>query len=223
MQSITIDTQPRETGKKATKAVRNAGLVPCVLYGSHTEPVHFAVETLTLRPLIFTTETYRVALAVDGDTHDAIVKDVVFHPVTEQPLHADFLALTAGEALTMTIPVRLEGTPHGVKAGGVLSQSLQELQIRALPKNIPGHVSIDISGLEIGESIHVEEIAFGDTVEVLTDPNRTVASVTAPRALVEEETVEEGVELLEGEGLAPAEGEIEGAEGEAPAAEGEEA
>ncbi len=219
MQTLTLDAQARETGKKATKAVRNAGLVPCVLYGSHTEPVHFAVETLAVRPLLFTTETYRVALAVGGGDHEAILKEVIYHPVTDQPLHIDFLALTAGEALTMTIPVHLEGTPHGVKAGGVLSQSLQDLEIRALPKDIPGHVSIDISGLEIGESIHVEELAVGESVEVLTDPARTIASVTAPRALVEEDETEvEGVELLEGEGLAPVEG-----EGEAPEAEGEEA
>ncbi len=217
MQTITLDAQARETGKKAAKAVRNAGLVPCVLYGSHTEPVHFAVDTLSLRPLIYTTETYRVALAVGGGDHEAILKQVDFHPVTDQPIHVDFLALTAGEALTMTIPVHLEGTPRGVKAGGVLSQSLQELEIRALPKDIPGHVSIDISNLEVGESIHVEELAVGESVEVLTDPHRTIASVTAPRALVEDdETAEEGTALLEGE--APA----LDAEGEAPTAEGEE-
>lgn len=213
MQSITLDAQPRETGKKATKAVRNAGLVPCVLYGSHTEPVHFSVETLALRPLIFTTETYRVSLAVDGEDHEAILKDVVFHPVTEQPLHADFLALTAGEALTMTIPVHLEGTPRGVKAGGVLSQPLQDLEIRALPKDIPGHISIDIAGLDVGESIHVAELAVGEAVEVLTDPDRTVATVTVPRALVEGAEADEAADVLEDEGLAPA------AEGEAPAEE----
>ena len=218
MQSITLEAQPRETGKKAAKAVRTAGLVPCVLYGSHTEPVHFAVETLALRPLIFTTETYRVALAVGGGDHEAILKDVVFHPVTEQPLHADFLALTAGEALTMTVPIHLDGTPHGVKAGGVLSQSLQELQIRALPKDIPGHVSIDVSGLGVGESIHVEELALGDTVELLTDPHRTVATVTVPRAAIEEEAEVEVDALAEGEPMADAE-----TEGEAPDADGDEA
>jgi large subunit ribosomal protein L25 len=208
MQSITLDVQPRETGKKATKAVRNAGLVPCVLYGSHTEPVHFAVETLALRPLIYTTETYRVQLAVDGGEHEAIVKEVVFHPITDQPIHADFQALTAGEALTMVVPVHLEGAPVGVKAGGILSQTLSELEIRALPKDIPGHISIDVSSLQVGESIHVEEIALGDSVEVLTDTSRTVATVTAPRIAVEED--EEAGEALdaplgEAEGEGPAE------------------
>ena len=216
MQSITLDVQPRETGKTATKAVRREGLVPCVLYGVHTDPVHFAVETLALRPLIFTTETYRVALSVDGDDHEAILKQVDFHPVTDQPLHADFLALTAGEMLTMVIPLRLEGTPRGVKAGGILSQPLSALEIRALPKDIPGHVSIDVTTLEVGESLHVEELDLGDAIELLTDPARTIATVTAPKAVAaddEEETVE-GVEGLE---AAPAEGDE--APAEAPADE----
>ena len=187
MQSITLDPQPRETGKKATKAVRNAGLVPCVLYGAHTEPVHFAVETLKLRPLIFTAETYRVGISMDGEDHEAIVKETVFHPITDAPIHVDFLALTKGEALTMTIPIRLEGTARGVKAGGILSQPLNDLTIRALPKDIPGHVSIDISTMDVGESMHVSDLAFGDAIELVTDAQLTVATVTAPRALVEDE------------------------------------
>ncbi len=196
MQSITLDVQPRETGKKATKAVRNAGMVPCVLYGSHLEPVHFAVETLALRPLIHTAETYRVGIAFDGQDHEAIVKETIFHPITDTPIHVDFLALTAGEELTMTIPIRLEGTPRGVKGGGILSQPLNDLTIRALPKDIPGHVSIDISTMDVGESLHVSDLAFGDAIQLVTDDQLTVATVTAPRALVEEEA--EADELLDG-------------------------
>ena len=218
MQSITLDIQPRETGKTATKAVRREGLVPCVLYGSHTEPVHFSVERLALRPLIYTTETYRVAMSAGGEDHEAILKHVDFHPVTDVPLHADFQALTAGEMLTMTIPIHLEGSPRGVKAGGILSQPLNELQIRALPKDIPGHVSIDVSTLEVGESLHVEELALGDAIELLTDPHRTIATVTAPKALGADEPEADEVEVEGLEAVMPAEGE----EGAAPA-EGEEA
>lgn len=211
MQSIQLDVQTRETGKVATKAVRREGLVPCVLYGVHTDPVHFAVETLALRPLIFTTETYRVAISFDGTDHEAILKQVDFHPVTEQPLHVDFLALTAGEALTMTIPIHLEGAPRGVKAGGILSQTLGELQIRALPKDIPGHVSINVTNLEIGESLHVEELALGESVEVLTDPHQTIATVTAPKVAAGDD--EEVAEVAEGLEAPLAEGD-EGAETE---------
>lgn len=206
MQSITLDVQPRETGKVATKAVRREGLVPCVLYGTHTEPVHFATETLSLRPLIFTTETYRVAVSVGGEDYEAILKQVDFHPVTDQPLHVDFLALTPGEDLTMTIPIHLEGTARGVKAGGALSQPLNDLQIRALPKDIPGHVSIDVTALEMGESLHVSDLALGDAITVLTDPERTIASVTAPKVVATDDEEAEGLE-----------GDLEGAE-EAPEA-----
>ena len=217
MQSITLDVRPRETGKKATKAVRNAGLVPCILYGSHTDPVHFAVETLQLRPLIHTAETYRVGFSMDGADHEAIVKETVFHPTTDAPIHVDFLALTKGEALTMTIPIRLEGTPRGVKAGGILSQPLNDLEIRALPKDIPGHVSIDISTLDVGESLHVEELSLGGDIEVLTDPSRTLATVTAPRALVEDEEPEpvEAIEGVEGEELLAEGDDAAAAEGDA--------
>lgn len=217
MQSITLDPRPRETGKKATKAVRREGLVPCVLYGAHTEPVHFAVETLQLRPLIHTAETYRVGISMDGEDHEAIVKETIFHPITDAPIHVDFLALTKGEPLTMTIPIRLEGTPRGVKAGGILSQPLNDLEIRALPKDIPGHVSIDISTMDVGESLHVEELSLGGNIEVLTDPSRTLATVTAPRALVEDDEPE-AVEVLEG-----AEGEELLGEGDEAPAEGDEA
>lgn len=217
MQTITLAAQPRDTGKKATKAVRATGLVPCVLYGSHTEPVHFAVETLELRPLIFTTETYRVEMSVDGETHEAIVKEIAYHPVTDQPVHVDFLALTRGEALTMTVPVHLEGASVGVKAGGVLSQPLTDLEIRALPKDIPGHISVDVSGLEVGESIHVSDLSVGEAIEVLTDAGRTVAVVSAPRAMVEEDAGEvAAADLL-------AEGGLETGEGEDAAAQTDEA
>ena len=215
MQTVHLAPQPRDTGKAATKAVRKAGLVPCVLYGSHTEPVHFSVEALALRPLVFTTETYRVALPIDGEEHEAILKDVDFHPVTDVPLHADFLALTAGELLTMVVPVRLEGTPVGVKAGGVLSQPMNELEIRALPKDIPGHISLDITSLQVGESIHVDELSMPDEIEVLADGARTIAVVSAPRALVEETTDDAIDEIMdadvpvigeEGDDAAPADG-----------------
>ncbi|GAB5534809.1 MAG: hypothetical protein Rubg2KO_10580 [Rubricoccaceae bacterium] len=216
MQSITLPTQPRDTGKKAAKATRREGLVPCVLYGRTTEPVHFAVETLALRPLIFTTETRTVDISLGGEDYNAIVKDITFHPVSEQPTHVDFLALTAGEALTMTVPIQLEGDAPGVKAGGLLSQPLFELTIRSLPKNIPGHVSIDVSHLELGESLHVGNIVLGDDIEVLTDSHRTVVTIVAPRAVVEE-TTEDALDVEGVEGEAPADG--EGAAEEAADAE----
>ena len=185
MTTLNLPATPRETGKKAVKAVRQAGRVPCVLYGPHQEPVHFAVETLTLRPLIHTSETYRVVVKLDGQEYDAIVKDVVFNPVENTPLHVDFQALTKGEKITLTVPVHIEGNAPGVRAGGSLSQPLHEIEVRCIPSDIPGHVTIDVSGLEIGDAIHISDLRLGESVEVLADPSLTVVTVTAPRVEAE--------------------------------------
>ncbi len=220
MQTLTLNVQPRELGKKAVKAVRREGRVPCVLYGSHTEPVHFSVPVLDLRPLIHTSETYVVVVELDGEEYECIVKTVDFHPVSDMPVHLDFQALTRGEAITVTIPIRLEGMAAGVKDGGNLSQPLYELEIRCMPKDIPGHISVDVSDLNIGDSLHVSDIELGEAIELLTDPARTLVNVAAPRVEVEPE-VEEALEMYDEEGNLierPEEGE-EGAEGE-EAAEG---
>ena len=220
MQTLTLNVQPRELGKKAVKAVRREGRVPCVLYGTHTEPVHFSVPVLDLRPLIHTSETSVVVVELDGEEYECIVKTVDFHPVSDMPVHLDFQALTRVEAITVTIPIRLEGMAAGVKDGGNLSQPLYELEIRCMPKDIPGHISVDVSDLNIGDSLHVSDIELGEAIELLTDPARTLVNVAAPRVEVEPE-VEEALEMYDEEGNLierPEEGE-EGAEGE-EAAEG---
>lgn len=211
MDSITLTAaEARETGKKAVKATRNEDRVPCVLYGPSTEPVHFSVPTLDLRPLIHTTETYRVEISVDGEDHEAILKHVDFHPVTEAPLHVDFLALTKGQRLTLSVPIHLEGTAPGVKAGGQLAQPLHELEIASLPKDIPGHISIDISTMQLGDSLHVGDLSLGDTIEVLTDPVRTIVTITAPRVEVTEDEDDllglDAAPSAEGDDAAAAEG-----------------
>lgn len=185
MDTINLTATPRPTGKKAVKAVRREDRVPCVLYGPHQEPVHFAVERLALRPVIHTAETRRIVVRLDGAEFEAIVKDVVFHPVTDTPLHVDFQALTKGEKLTITIPVHVEGVSPGVRAGGSLSQPLYEIEIRCVPADIPGHVTVDISKMEIGDSVHVSDLQLSDAIEVLTDAEQTVVTISAPRLEVE--------------------------------------
>lgn len=221
MQTITLNVQPRELGKKAVKAVRREGSVPCVLYGSHTEPVHFSVPVLDLRPLIHTSETYLVSVTMNGEEHECIVKTVDFHPVSDVPIHLDFQVLTRGEAITVTVPIRLEGMAAGVKDGGNLSQPLFELEIRCLPKDIPGHISVDISDLIIGDSLHVSDIGLSGEIELLTDPARTFVNVAAPRVEVEPE-VEEALEMYDEEGILIERYDEEGKLIEPPAEEAEE-
>ena len=163
---------------RAAKATRRDGLVPCVIYGPHLEPVHFAVETLALRPLIHTTEQYRVAVDVAGEIYDAVLKQVVFHPVTDRPWHVDFQALTAGEAFTTTVPVVLVGTPEAVKDGADLAQPMNQVEVRALPKDLPGHIDADVSGLAVGDSLHVRDLTVAEGVEILTDGDLTIATVS---------------------------------------------
>ncbi len=185
MQTINLDVKARQVGQSTARALRREGSVPCVLYGSHTEPVHFSASALDLRPLIHTAQAYLVSLSVAGEAHECIVKKIDFHPVTDAPIHLDFQALTRGEAITITVPIHLEGLAKGVKDGGNLSQPLTELEIRCLPIDIPGQIIVDVSRLNIGDSIHVSDLTFGENVELLTDPSMTLVNVAAPRVEVE--------------------------------------
>ena len=178
MESLTLTAQPRDTGKKAVKATRRNGLVPCVIYGPHLEPVHFAVATLALRPLIHTTEQYRISVDVAGEAYDAVLKQVVFHPVTDRPWHVDFQALTAGETFTTTVPVVLVGTPDAVRDGAELSQPIHTVEVRALPKDLPGHLDADVSGLAVGDTFHVRDLVVPAGIEVLTDGELVLATLS---------------------------------------------
>ena len=179
MDTLVLTATPRETGKKAVKATRVAGLVPCVLYGPHmAQPVHFAVPTLALRPLIHTTEQHRVTVNVGGESLDAILKEVVFHPVTERPWHVDFQALTAGELFTTTVQVELVGTPAAVRDGAELSQPIHLVEIRAMPKDLPGSIEADVSEMALGDTFHVSQLVLPEGVEVLTDGDLVLATVS---------------------------------------------
>lgn len=222
MQAIKLNVEPRGTGKAAARTVRAAGNVPCVLYGRDMDPVHFQVPELSLRPLIFTHETHIVEIELDGDTWSCILREIDFDPVSEQPIHADFLLLTEGRTIRMTVPVRLVGTPAGQLEGGMTQQVIPELDIECLPQDIPGHVELNVEHLEIGDTIHVSDVEI-ENVTILTPPERTI--VTIAGALPEEEELLEE-ELLEGEealeGEEGEEGEIEGEEGEGAEGEGSE-
>ena len=190
MDAISLQVEPRTPGKSTSRALRREEKVPCVLYGPHAEPTHFSVPVLDLRPLIYTAESHRVELTLEGETFDAILKEVVYHPITEVPQHADFYALTAGETITMTVPVQLVGDAKGVKSGGQLLQQINELDIECLPKDIPSQVEIDVTDMEVGGSVHVSELSI-ENVTILTDGDRTVVSIVAPRAAEEEVVADE--------------------------------
>lgn len=196
MDTITLEAQPREVGGKQARALRREGQVPCVLYGHHTEPVHFHLPVLTIARLVHSSETHRVTISVSGEEYDCILKEVNFHPITDDPRHADFQALTAGEALTLTVPIHFEGTPVGQTEGGDTQYVMHEIEVRCLPKDIPDHISIDISHLSVGDSMHVSDLEM-ENVTFETSPERTIVTVVPPRLLEleGEEEEEEGLTL----------------------------
>lgn len=217
MDTITIEAAPRETGKKATQAVRSSNNVPCILYGPDTDPVPFQLAINAVNKLIYQRTTPVLSVEVDGESWDCIMKDFDLHPITDRPIHADFQVLNAGRLITLTVPVRYEGIPAGQKEGGDTQYNLREVSVRCLPKDIPSEITVDVSELEIGDALHFYDLAV-EGVEFQVRPEQTIVTVVAPRLEVLAEEEEE--ELLE-EGELP-EGELpEGEEGELP--EGEEA
>ena len=213
MKSITIKGSQRESvGKVATKALRNAGKVPCVVYGGD-KPVHFSADEIAFKDLVYTPNAYTAVIELeDGQKFDAVLQDIQFHPVTDNILHVDFYQLFEDKPITMRIPVRLEGNSPGVRNGGRLLFRKRKLSIRALPALLPDFITVDISKLRIGQTIAVESI-LNDDYTFLHPDSTAIVQVKASRTSVDEELEDEDEEGVEG-----AEGEAtEG--GEAPEAE----
>lgn len=218
MSTTKLDARPRELGTKAARKVRYEGNVPCVLYGSNIDPVHFQVPALPLKRLAFGRSANRVQISMDGDQWNCVLKALDMHPVTDEPIHADFQALTAGERITITVPIRFIGTPEGQKEGGDTQHILNELSVSCLPADIPERIEIDVTELMIGDSIHVSDLDV-ENVEFQMNPEQTIVTVVAPTLEPVEPELGEDVEV--GEEVEALEGEEELAEGEEGAEEDE--
>jgi len=211
MKSITIKGSERESvGKKATKALRNAGKVPCVVYGGE-KPLHFSADELAFKKLVYTPNPHNGKVDLDkGEKVKAVMQDIQFHPVTDKILHIDFYQLFDDKELTMDIPVRLQGNSPGVRNGGRLLFRNRKLTIKALPDNLPDFFDVDISNLKIGDNILVESL-LNDDFSILQPDSTVVVQVKTARAVIEiEEEDEEGLEGVEGaEGAEATEGAAE--------------
>lgn len=190
MEAVTVSGTIRtEVGKKATKAVRNAGEIPSILY-SKNGSVHFSTSHKAVKNLIFTPD-FRVAeIDLDGKAHRAIVKDIQWHPVTDEIIHIDFLELIDGHAVKVEIPVRFEGTAPGMRSGGKLLQLMRRVKVKALPENLVDELKLDISALELGQSIRVRDIAPIDGIEIMSAGASPVGIIEIPRALRSAATAE---------------------------------
>ena len=194
-------------GKKDSKKLREDGNVPCVIYGGD-EQIHFHAPMILFRDLVYTPGANFVKLNIEGQEIDAILQDIQFHPVSEIILHADFLQLKDDKKIKMEIPVKIIGNSPGVQQGGKILMRIRKLSLMAYPKNMPSFVEVDISGLELGKSIKVEELLSED-YDILNSPLVSVVSVNIPRVKIEVEEEEEETEGEEG-----TEGEVqEGGEG----------
>ena len=216
MKSITINGSKRESvGKSSSRLLRNAGQVPCVLYGGEG-PIHFSAPELAFSKLVYTANAYTVVIAFgEKDSYNAIFQDIQFHPVSDKILHIDFYQLFDDKKISMAIPVKLNGNPIGVKLGGNLQRNKRKLRIKALPTNLPDNIEIDISELNIGDKVYITEL-FNENYEFLHPDNTVVCQVRRARAALV-------VETEEGEGEEGEEGAEEGSEGtpkESESAEG---
>ena len=169
-----------EFGKKAAKAFRREGLIPCVIYGG-SEEIAFTVDAKEIKPLIYTPNSYIVELNFDGKIEKAVMREVQFHPVREQILHIDFYRVQEGKPVAISIPVRLSGTAEGVKIGGKLALSARKLMVKAMVDRLPDEIVVDVTPLQVGQTIFVGDLKQ-ENVTFVTPATTAVCAVRVTRA-----------------------------------------
>lgn len=201
-EQATLQVETRsETGKGAARRIRAAGKIPGNVYGHGAEPTAVVADELQFKALIskISTENTLIDLKVDdGKPKSVLIREIQRHPYRSVILHVDFFEITAGEKIRVAVPVRLEGNPIGVRNGGILQVIRYELEIECLPREIPSSFEINISEMDIGDSLHIRELDTGD-VTVLEDESLTICTVVAPKVVAVEEVEgeEEDIDLDE--------------------------
>ena len=189
MNSVSLSGSLRENvGKKDAKKLRAQGLVPCVIYGNGRE-VRFYTEAKSFKTILFTPETYIIDFTIDGQVYRTILQDIQYHPISDEVLHADFLEVTEEKPITVTLPVRTEGTSPGVMRGGKLKVRIPRLKVKGLIKDLPAVIVVNISELNVNQAIRVKDITI-ENVTPLVAPNNIVCDVKAKKSAVTEETEE---------------------------------
>ncbi|WP_459210542.1 50S ribosomal protein L25/general stress protein Ctc [Aquimarina rhabdastrellae] len=191
MKSLTINASQRESvGKKSTKDLRNAGQVPCVVYGGETV-VHFSAKEIAFKDLVYTPDVHTVVIALDNGTQiNAILQDIQFHPVTDRILHIDFVQIFDDKPITMEIPFRTVGNAKGVRIGGVLRFNLRRVKVKGLAANLPDYIEGDITELNIGNKLYVTDVA-NENYTILHPDNTVLCQVKTSRNAMKNATEEE--------------------------------
>ena len=195
-------------GKGAARRLRRDGRVPAVLYGKDMEAVAISLDAMEVEHLfqVISTDNTIVDLQIEGEkeAHQTLVREIQSHPHRYELVHIDFLRIQQDVAVDVDVPVELIGTPVGVKQhGGVLEQIVHELPVRCLPSLIPEIIEVEVSALDIEDSLHLSDLTLPEGVEAMIDLDRTLCLVSAPRAIVEEEEAEEEEGLEPGEAPEP--------------------
>ena len=198
MEQNTLVGYERNSFKKGPAGrLRKEGKIPAVIYG-HNKPVHISVSATEFDSKFhIISENTLISITVDGKDYEVLVKDSQENMILGKITHLDFYEVERGKVLKTRIPVILTGTSVGVKEGGLLEQHLHEIDIECLPKDIPAKIELDITELQLGESIHISDLKMADEVKILNSMDQSVVGVTTVKAEEEPETGDE--ELVEGE------------------------
>ncbi|WP_129791257.1 50S ribosomal protein L25/general stress protein Ctc [Sphingosinicella sp. CPCC 101087] len=185
-EQLTLSAEARErAGKGASRALRNQGRVPAVVYGEKQEPLSIHIEEKALVKMLHTGHFMNSVVMIDvgGSQNRTLPKDVQFHPVTDRPMHVDFLRIAEHATVTVAVPIRFVGEENsrGIKRGGVLNAVRHELELVCDAAEMPDEVVIDLAGLEIGDSIHISHVKLpAGTSAAITDRDFTIATIVAP-------------------------------------------
>ncbi len=194
MSEIVLSASKREPGSAIARDLRRNGQVPGVYYANNQEPVHFSVPVLSLRDIVYTAEAKMVRLEVDGGKGlMCILKDVTFDPITDAIVHFDLLGVSAGQKVTMEIPLHIVGQAVGVRNGGVLEHVMHKAHVLVDPANMPEHIDIDVTNLDVNESLHVSDLNIPG-IEFTDRPESVVVTCVPLRV------AGEGAPLAAGEG-----------------------
>lgn len=226
MKSVALNAYPRTLGRRAgSKKLREEGRIPAVIYGK-AKPESLEVVSRELNDLInhSVSENILVDLAVDKTKRLALVQEIQHHPLNRKVLHIDLHEVAENEKVTISVPVETSGEPVGVKTGGGVLEHIQfKLKVRALPKDLPEQILIDVTALEVGKSIHLGEVKAPEGVEILGNKNATIVAVAMPKTEVEEAADAAAAPTAAGDVEMTKEKKEEGAEGAAPAKAGDKA
>lgn len=183
MEIVSIKGEARQDlGKKGTKKTRSEGKIPCVLYGKD-ELVHFSTTLKEVKNLIYTPDFKLANIELDGKVYKCIIKDIQWQPVNDSILHIDFLKLTDNHPVKLQVPVKFVGTSPGVKVGGKLLQKVRRVKIKTTPEHMVSELELDISHLELGQSIRVRDLSVNEHIEIMQQPGTPIATIEIPRSL----------------------------------------